>query len=444
MEGLHEREDMAPVALFWDQSLVWGLVFWETLQKLAIPFTLLTGKDIAEGRLVHHRVLVVPGGWASHKMKALGKQGREEIDRFILRGGSYLGFCGGAGLALSSPPSLSLVPLERMSLSERLPSASGGVLVQGDSDHPAWQGLPEQLPLSIWWPSQFSGALTASVSRLATYAAAGEDFMVADLPVSDLGLAAEDGGSTPWEALEAAYGINLKPERLMGHPAIIEATRGKGRLILSYPHMETPEDSWGHALLRNVLSYLDEKACDVLPPLPVPPPAPGNGSPSLPGRGSMESLMRARDASDDLIRFGERHLLWTWRRPWLLHWKRGIRGLEYGTLAVTLRALVELGGRAVTDAGAFDPWREEAGKIERNVLEFCRLAKGLLIEEKLAGLTGTVSKLGSVNKVVDGLRQQLFGSRMSHGGLSGELFNAVDALLLQVLRFPPGNIRMKH
>jgi hypothetical protein len=153
----------------------------------------------------------------------------------------------------------------------------------------------------------------------------------------------------------------------------------------------------------------------------------------------MESLLRATDATDALIRFGERHLLWTWRRHWLLHWKRGIRGLEYGTLAVTLKALVEKGGRVANEAGAFDPWREEAGKIERNVLEFCRLARRLLIAEKLAGLTGTVSKLGSVNKVVDGLRQQLFGGRMSHGGLSGELFNTVDALLLQVLRCQLGD-----
>ena len=90
-----------PVAVFWDQSLVWGLICVETLRNFDIPFHLLSAADIAGEHLEGYRILLVPGGWASHKMRALGETGKRRISDFIARGGSYLGFCGGAGLALT-------------------------------------------------------------------------------------------------------------------------------------------------------------------------------------------------------------------------------------------------------------------------------------------------------------------------------------------------------
>ncbi len=175
-----------PVAVLWDQSLVWGLICLETLGHLGVPFHLIRAKEIAGGGLDRHRVLVVPGGWASHKVRTLGEAGKIRIKQFVQNGGSYLGFCGGAGLALSSPLSLGLVPLQRMSLAERLPNASGEIWIQGATDHPLWEGLPPTLPVSIWWPSQFQLEPMPDSSCLATYRFPGSDFWVADLPLSDL------------------------------------------------------------------------------------------------------------------------------------------------------------------------------------------------------------------------------------------------------------------
>jgi len=146
--------------------------------------------------------------------------------------------------------------------------------------------------------------------------------------------------------------------------------------------------------------------------------------------------MNALGSADDLIRFGERHLLWRWRNPWLLNWRRGIRGLEYGTLAVSLRSAVARSRELAADyeTGPLDPWLEPSKKLEEDVGMFCRLAQRLLLEEKLATQAGKLKKLGTVNDTVDQLRERLFGNKMNHGGLCGTLFDRLDELLLHVLR----------
>jgi hypothetical protein len=426
----HPEDDREPppIALFWDQSLVWGLICRATLQELGIRFHLLRAQAIARGHLDHYRVLLVPGGWASHKMHVLGRPGQDRIRRFVTRGGSYLGFCGGAGLALSSPPSLGLIPLKRLPLAERLPSASGQVIIHSHAAHPMGADLPASLPVSVWWPSQFHWQPAPQLRVLASYAAPGEDFRVADLPAADLEIQ-----DLPWEAWEEVYGINLNPQRLLGQPAIIEGQVGLGRAVLSYPHLETPGDLAGNRLFANILRYLDQTAAPHTPKRPPAAPAdPVDGVP--PGKEAREQLQLAAQQVDALIQFGERHLLWNWRRPWLLHWRRGIRGLEYGTLAVSMRVLAEEANRAATvgQASANDPWLQPARRLALDVDSFCRSARRLLLEEKLAGHRGQVSKVGQVNAAVDGLRELLFGREMNHGGLCRALFDQLDELLYQV------------
>jgi hypothetical protein len=420
-----------PIAVFWDQSLVWGLICMETLEGIGVPCHLLSAADIVSGRLEGYKVLLVPGGWASHKVRALGEEGRDRIKEFIEGGGSYLGFCGGAGLALSSTPSLGIVPLERLSLSERLPNASGEIWIKGAADHPAWKDLPGFIPVSIWWPSQFRWEPLPGSLRLADYQTTGADFWVADSLVSDL-----EDHHISWEEWEKIYGINLNPKRLFGHPAIIEVPSGMGRLVLSYPHLETPDDRWGNRLLLNLLVYLDQGAAPLLPENRSRT-GPGRESPldAPPGPKALDHLMAASDHAEDLIRFGERQLLWRWRNSWLLHWRRGIRGLEYGTLAVSLRWLVaEAQEFAIHQhRGSTDPWLEPAKKLEKDVQTFCRLAQRLLLEEKLATQAGNLKKLGKVNDTVDLLRERIFGNKMNHGGLCGELFDELDRLLFHIL-----------
>ena len=446
-----------PVAVLWTQSLVWGLLCMDTLSVLDVPFRLLSASEICEGCLDAFRILIVPGGWAAHKVRVLGETGRQKIAGFIDEGGSYIGFCGGAGLALSSPPALYLTPIRRMPLSERLPSASGEIHISGALSHPAWEDLPARIPVSVWWPSQFlldpePAHSPCQAACLASYAEPGVGFQVADLRVCDTG---EGAG---WEQLEEAYGINLDPARIKGHPAIIEIEKGKGRLVLSYAHLETPGDDWGNRLFFNILNYLDDVS-GVSTPLceksvnssPLTQGAKRGLSPLLTRqersaapsgiRYPASGISKAKQAAADLIAFGEANLLWNWRKPWLLNWRRGIRGLEYGTLYVTLCYMAEL---ELKLAAAPDPgsgaavyganWPESTKELEEKTLEFCALAKRLLFEEKIAAGMGTVSKTGKVNERVDPLRRTLFGKRMNHGGFCGALFDLIDRMLLDLLR----------
>lgn len=414
--------------MFWEQSLVWGIICRQTLQELGVPFHTLSGPDIAGGCLEQYRVLLVPGGWAAHKIRVLGNGGRKEITRFIERGGSYLGFCGGAGMALSSPPSLELVPFERMPLDERLPNASGTVHIRGIPDHPAWKGLPEEIPVSIWWPAQFAWHPIPRSLALGYYRRPGADFWVADLPLTDIAIQQMEWGD--WEKI---YGINLNPKRLLGQPAILEVRKRKGRLILSYPHLETPGDSLANRMFLNTLKYLDNEAAKHLP-FDGPTAFPAVGSCPRVGKETLIAIQNIRETVDDLIAFGERHLLWYWYLPWLLRWQRGIRGLEYGMLAVTVRFLQELSRTMADDRPDDGPWTEQLKRMEQDVNEFCGKAKAVLLEEKLAGYSGYLSKLGKVNERVDRMRATLFGSRMNHGGLCRNVFDDLDHLLLQLLR----------
>jgi len=418
-----------PVAVFWDQSLPWGLICIDSLSVMGIPFHLLTAEDIAAGWLSRYRVLLVPGGWASHKVQVLGEAGGGRIKDFVESGGSYMGFCGGAGLALASPPSIRLVPLERMSLEDRLPSASGEIWIRGNADHPVWKDLPAALPVSIWWPSQFSSQPFPGSVCLGVYSAVGSDFLVADLPIADL-----KDMRTPWDEWEKIYGINLNPERLLGHPALMEAHAGKGRLILSYPHLETPGDAWGNRLLVNCLTYLDSQSSRHLHGGGVLKGPPGRYSRS-PDASVLCCLERAQGAVEELVAFGERRLFWRWRRDWLLQWKRGIRGLEYGALAVAMRSMVRIVGESVRDGGSGAGWMRDAEAIAGGVDEFCRIARNLLVQEQVASHAGGLSKLGVVNEGVDELREQLFGKRMNHGGICKTLFDGIDRSLLEILRF---------
>jgi hypothetical protein len=97
------------------------------------------------------------------------------------------------------------------------------------------------------------------------------------------------------------------------------------------------------------------------------------------------------------------------------------------------RMVQEAEAWAVPCEGA-DPWVEDAKHLNREVENFCSMAARLLIEEKVATQNGQLSKLGSVNATVDGLRRELFGERMSHSGLCRTLFDGLDRMLLDLLR----------
>lgn len=419
---------MKPFAVFWDQSFLWGLFLYDTLVKFQLPFDILNAEDIRRGALQNYAVLIVPGGWAVHKKASLGEKGEKAIKNFVYSGGGYLGFCGGAGLALSGDNALGMVPVRRLPLRRRLPSASGTVYITFYQNHPICVGLPSTVKTTVWWPSQFDIETQQQIIPIAFYESIGKDFWVSDIPADGLEF-------TELQKLESIYGINLDPTKyFLGGVAILEGFYGSGRLILSYPHLETPDDEEGNELFRRLLIYLETQSNGVHSP---------EGAvirkdrpmPDIPSFTSYRMIKCMLDKMRTFIRLGETYFLWFWRKPWLLGWKRGVRGLEY-SMMVTCLAFLEAAFRNIHNPNAAhdESWRDRIEHLGRLFDEFLLLARKLIFKERLVYISNPVSKIDHVdNGEIDDLRNYLFGLQMNHGGLCRKIFDIIDSLLFDAL-----------
>ncbi len=228
-------------ALLWDESLAWGLMARRALQEAGLPFDLLRSEEIRQGALSRYRMLFVPGGWASNKLSALGERGQAEIRRFVEGGGSYLGICGGAGMATED--GMGLLPIRRKPTTERVASFSGPVrLATCRSQDLAGDSKPLYfMPGGL---RSFRPGLNGT-RVLASYEEAEPDAFSSDIPVAE-------GRVIGWPGLEKRYGILLDPARLHGEPAVMEGRFGRGRVVLSLIHFDTPGDPNGAAVLRNL------------------------------------------------------------------------------------------------------------------------------------------------------------------------------------------------
>lgn len=421
---------MSKVALFWDESFLWGLIAYDTFRELGIDFGLLASKEIRQDMLDGYDILFVPGGWASDKIVALGERGRQKIRSFVDAGGSYLGICGGAGLALSHETGLALAQVSRVPTRIRLPSFSGGIsLDHAVADHPIWRGIPEGAECHAWWPGQFALEGADDVTVLGSYGAPAPDSSVTDLPVLP---------DMDWEAWERDYGINLNPERIIGEPAVIETRFGQGKVLLSYLHFETPGDETGHRILLNILQYL-AGGKTVTKPVPeagaktgiTRAARDGDKAGSSHWKEAMTIADSLRDSADELISFGTRNFLWYQRNDWILQWRRGVRGVEYSTLAAMLRRLsASLAAIDDVDEDGIDDLRR-LRDVSRTFFED---APKLLLLERDAMGEGPISPLKSGDERILSLRRKLFSESRRCGGLYKEIIELADWILLPLLR----------
>ena len=124
------------IYLLWDDSHIWGLLAARAVMAMGLPHKLVRASEIADGLLTGTppSLLLVPGGNARHKAQSLGSQGIGEIRNYVGNGGKYLGFCGGAGLALTwgensgGPAGLGLCPWKRARFEERVQHFMSGHL----------------------------------------------------------------------------------------------------------------------------------------------------------------------------------------------------------------------------------------------------------------------------------------------------------------------------
>jgi hypothetical protein len=413
-------------AFLWDESLLWGLMSYRALRRNRLQFDLVRSDEIRRDVLRDYAMLFVPGGWASNKIKSLGEEGTAEIRRFVNEGGGYLGFCGGAGLATLD--GIGLLHVKRKPSKERVPSFSGRIRLRC-AEHRLWKGMTghgSQIPgggdtspiFHAWWPSQFV-VDGEEVKVLAAYGEALPDSFSSDLNVGDTST------SGNWTELEKRYGINLDPGRLLGDPAMVEGSCGKGKVILSLIHFDTPADPQGQAILRNLWEYLGGAVAnrDALNP--------GKKEPDESvGKELVEAVGRLEAKVGELISLGRRNFLWFWRNSMLLQWRRGVRGLEYCTLYVLVREIAGM-ARTAASAGSIE---ERLLRVEEPLKAFIDDAMRLLVMERLAMQNGHITYEKCNDPEIKEIRTRLFSNSKSHGGLFKELIDEIDGVLFSLLR----------
>jgi len=403
-------------AFLWDESFLWGIMAWQALHEAGLPFDLVSAGDIRKGCLYQYAMLFVPGGWSSNKMKALGDEGVESIREFVRNGGNYLGFCGGAGLATLD--GIGLLNIKRKPTKQRVPSFSGRIRLNS-GDHAVWKGIHDPV-FSAWWPPQFDG-LGDTAQIVASYQKAMPDSFSSDLNVGDV-----EANST-WPEHEDIYRINLDPSRLYNEPALIEGSYGKGKVLLSLIHFDTPDDQNARIVLRNLWNYLSRAGTHSSSGIAD---HKSREDGNMPVDQQIVSLLNELEAAvTDLIDFGIRNFLWFWRGPLLLQWRRGVRGLEYNTLYVMVQTIADLFRQQQVPHA-----EKQLHDMKKRIIPFVNKAKQLLIRERVAMQQGHITFEECQDAEIQTLRAELFSSSKSYGGLFREIIGEIDNVLYGLLQ----------
>ncbi|MDE7371269.1 MAG: hypothetical protein K2N07_05935, partial [Desulfovibrio sp.] len=359
------------VHILWDASHIWGLMAWRALRALGVPSRLVKAKEIAEGALSgkpgsgpRARLLLVPGGSAGRKSRLLGSAGREAVRDFVRKGGAYLGFCCGAGLALSpaevtlqaggrpEEAPLGLCPWTRAPYVQRFQHLISGHLLARTDEAEAATGAAGRAPglvsLPVWWPGRFAPESGApDVTVLATSVGPDADLWLADLPLA---------GISPrvLETWRNCYGVDLSPDFLAGQPLAVCGSFGAGRYLLSYSHLETPESPAANAWLARILRGF---GIAVAGARPVPTWELDSETPFPPARkdGPAASARRACARIRALLELGVTQRLFFRRTSWLWGWRAGLPGMACNNLMAAFAELAE-----VAEATAVDPRRDPA------------------------------------------------------------------------------------
>lgn len=422
MSGDDHQLRHAQLHVLWDEAYLWVLMLRRALRHGRFPFRLVRAREIEEGLLQQQppTALLVPGGWARFKSAALGHKGREAVIKYLAAGGAYLGFCGGAGLALPEQDGLNICPLRRKPMAQRLPNFSGNVTAALHAHALVPQTHPAKVHLPVWWPSQFAVPSGANVQVLASYAGPGPDLWVSDLNWEDI----RNRAPHAWQQL---YGINLNPDLLVGEPAVISGAYGqggRGRYILSYAHLESPNAPAANFWLGHMLSLLLGQAPSQ--PSPEAGTVPEWDLRNAPTLWEDPRLARMDAHLNAVITLGMRHFLFCWRRPWLLGWRRGLPGF----VLTTLFAQIKTAASHAPTREVLVFWDEHGPETERLLCEFVKLMSTYLLNERLALHNSPPSSPEACTDAAQqALRKRMVGRFPGYGGLFSRIVKALDEVL---------------
>ncbi len=417
--------------ILWDETHIWGLMALRAVRALGLPCRLIKATEITQGLLSCKppAMLLIPGGSARLKARALGTTGMRNIQEYVAKGGYYLGFCGGAGFALSEKKehsiTLGLCPWTRAACNDRLQHLVSGHVHVHTSPNPLVPHFAEtpQAPMTpslpVWWPGRFAvqppqGKTYRPVEPLATYAIPDADFWVADLPLH----------SVPqhiFETWKTLHGVNLSADFLADQPLIISGSHGDGTYILSYSHLETPHSPDANHWLCHIFNHAGfPQTAEKIPDWELD---------TIPNTWEHiyenNALYHAIQELHTLLTMGEQHNLLFKRTPWLMGWRAGIPGAALNNLRATLHTTLS----TIPTGATYAYWHKHRAAFETTFGLFREGAEDYLLAERLA--TTLSPSLPSIisSKALRNQREALFGHPMNGGGLIGELIQIADELV---------------
>jgi len=411
--------------VLWDDSHIWGIMATRALRAMRIPFRLARGKEVAAGLFKQERpsLLLTPGGNARHKAESLGPSGIREIREYVAGGGRYLGFCGGAGLALTAGESsagLGLCPWKRGGFDDRLQHFMSGhlrVALPGRNTSGANlipPGFADSPGLPVWWPGRFDPEAGEDITILAAYEQPGADFWLADLAIADL-------PPDTFAAWNAIYGVSMTPTFLAGQPCVVYGRSGAGEYVLSYSHLETPDSPEANRWLAHLLRQLAglEPACEHIPPWSV------HAGKERADVLWEDPLLAEMEKDFESIRLtGLKHGLLFERTAWLMGWRSGIPGASLNNLWAALQVIRET--KPGDAARAFLALHGE--RLRAALPLFREGCMQYFLAERLAQTVSRFMPEAVSPGLLNEQRTALFGSPMQAGGLYKTIMDPLDEL----------------
>lgn len=407
------------VAILWDASHLWGLMAHRAMSALGVPHSFIMAQEIAQGALFRKRpaILLVPGGSARQKALALGVKGIAAVQEWTSVGGFYLGFCGGAGLALSTGAEdgqgsdagqihgLGLCPWHRKVFRDRIYHLISGHVLARTTEGP--------MSLPVWWPGRFEEG-DGAVDVLARYEAPGADLWLADLPLA----------SVPMDILRQWHDLGRVDASQViktGQPLVISGDYGQGGYVLSYAHLETPDSPEANGWLARIIA---QKSCLRPQSASIPPWR-------IPGKGACEGWGHAGRSKSHLdvwlkiMALGHELGFFFERSPWLQGWRRGAPGMGCNHLLACLDALCHLRSGPEEQTGENSGNGDADGELEALFANFCREAEISLWDLRL---TSTLEEKNT-SETLEAARNRLFGHPMLGGGMIECLLALLEKLI---------------
>ncbi len=407
------------IYFLWDASHIWGLMALHTLKGMGVAHRIVTCNEITHGVLLGKpSLLLVPGGTASLKYQYLGDKGVRAIQEYVSLGGNYLGFCGGAGLGLSHDHGLALCPWKRASYADRTQHLVSGHMRVNINNHPL-SPKASTLSLPIWWPGRFAPQEDENITVLASYTAPGHDLYFGDIDLATL-------PPNTLDIWQDVYGVNMRTDFLSEKPCIITGNYGKGRYVLTYSHLETPNSPEANAWLAMLLHELagQKPAQSISPEWQI-----ENLPTKWPLNADTALLFAARDGVKKLLDLGKNHHLLFRRTPWLYGWRTGIPGGALNNLYTSLCSILR--HKPTEAAGEF--WQENKHALAEYLPFFLQGVESYLLAERLATTLAVPMPKAIDRKLLKEQQNTLFGSVMHSGGIHKEIMDIADRLLYLLL-----------